>query len=368
MKILLLEYITAGGFGGEPLPASLLREGALMRDALVQDFSDFSMLESVSIVTTYDARLDAPKLGGSIMQAVSVEQASDALSTWQQLLMTCDAALVVAPETDSILAHLMQMIEVAGVKNLGCMRSAVEIASSKYDTDQQLKSADILTLATYTVNAFLQADFSHNQLGRDGWIVKPSDGAGCEDTFYFDDEASLREWLSVNSLAIQQRPYLKQYIVQPYQTGTPASISMLCKNGAAWLLSCNQQTIVIVNDDVPQASAKPAHIQYQGCLVNGLSLHANAFAKLASDIAASMPDLNGYVGVDVIVSHDDIYVVEINPRITTSYIGLRESLGINPAKLMLDLAYSKSSPESLSPTFKLPINMTTTTVEINLNA
>jgi len=365
LKILLLEYITAGGFGGEPLPASLLREGALMRDALVHDFST---LENVSIVTTYDARLDAPQLGASIMQAVRVEQASDALATWQQLLKTCDAALVVAPETDGILAHLMQMIEAAGVKNLGCLSSAVKTTSSKYDTYQQLKSANILTLTTYTVDAFLQADFSQNQLGRDGWIVKPSDGAGCEDTFYFDDEASLRAWLRMNSLAILQRPYLNQYILQPYQTGTPASISMLCKHGEAWLLSCNQQTITIVNDDVPQTSAKPAHIHYQGCTVNGLSQHANAFSQLASNIAAAMPDLNGYVGVDVIVSHDDIYVVEINPRITTSYIGLRESLGVNPAKLMLDLAYSKSMPASLNPTFNLPVNMTTKTVEINLNA
>ncbi|MES2013738.1 MAG: ATP-grasp domain-containing protein [Pseudomonadota bacterium] len=365
MKILLLEYITAGGFGGEPLPASLLREGALMRDALVHDFST---LEDVSIVTTYDARLDAPKLGGSIIQAVRVEQASDALATWQQLLKTCDAAVVVAPETDGILAYLMQMIEAAGVKNLGCLSSAVKTTSSKYDTYQQLKSANILTLATYTVNAFLQADFSQSQLGNDGWIVKPSDGAGCEDTFYFDDEASLREWLRVNQQAVQQRQAAKQFIVQPYQTGTPASISMLCKNGAAWLLSCNQQTIAIVNDNAPQASAKPSHIQYQGCMVNGLSQHANAFSKLASDIAAAMPDLNGYIGVDVIVSHDDIYVVEINPRITTSYIGLRESLGVNPAKLMLDIAYSQSTPESLSQTFELPVNMTTKPVEINLNA
>jgi len=365
LKILLLEYITAGGFGGEPLPASLLREGALMRDALVHDFST---LENVSIVTTYDARLDVPQLGGSIIQAVSVEQVSDALATWQQLLKTCDAALVVAPETDGILAHLMKMIEAAGVKNLGCLSSAVKITSSKYDTYQQLKSANILTLATYTVDAFLQVDFSQNQLSKNGWIVKPSDGAGCEDTFYFDDEASLREWLRVNQQAVQQRQAAKQFIVQPYQTGMPASISMLCKHGDAWLLSCNQQTITIVNDDVLQTSAKPAHIHYQGCTVNGLSQYANAFSQLASDIAAAMPDLNGYVGVDVIVSHDNIYVVEINPRITTSYIGLRESLGVNPAKLMLDLAYCQSTPESLSPTFKLPVNMTTKTVEINLNA
>jgi predicted ATP-grasp superfamily ATP-dependent carboligase len=42
--------------------------------------------------------------------------------------------------------------------------------------------------------------------------------------------------------------------------------------------------------------------------------------------------------VDVIVDaiNDKIYVVEINPRLTTSYVGLHEAIGHNPAKIILE--------------------------------
>jgi predicted ATP-grasp superfamily ATP-dependent carboligase len=51
-----------------------------------------------------------------------------------------------------------------------------------------------------------------------------------------------------------------------------------------------------------------------------------------------LPDAVGCIGIDVIVDNknDKIYVVEINPRLTTSYIGLHEAIGYNPAKIILE--------------------------------
>jgi predicted ATP-grasp superfamily ATP-dependent carboligase len=53
--------------------------------------------------------------------------------------------------------------------------------------------------------------------------------------------------------------------------------------------------------------------------------------------------------------------VEVNPRITSSYIALHESLNVNPAKLILGLADDENS------TFKLPENMAANKVILNLN-
>lgn len=357
MKLLLLEYITAGGLSRVSMPGSLLREGLLMRDAL---FSDFNRLNDIEIVTTYDARLDSSQLTAfnhSCHQAICIDDTFDAMPVWQELIKSCDAALIVAPETNGVLAALMHMVEVAGIKNLGCLSPVVKITSNKYDTYQLLKHANILSIATYTVHDFLQTDdedqslvFSH------GAVVKPIDGAGCEDTLYFDDVSALRAWLQVASHDQSRRQ--DQFIIQPYQTGMPASISMLCKNGVAWLLSCNQQTIEIHHHSV---KGHPAFIHYKGSQVNALTIHENAFAALAHKIAAVLPGLNGYVGVDVIVNNNDVYVIEINPRITTSYIGLCKSLGVNPAGILLDLAYADPLD------FKLPVNMTAKTVEINVS-
>ena len=39
----------------------------------------------------------------------------------------------------------------------------------------------------------------------------------------------------------------------------------------------------------------------------------------------SFSGLRGYVGVDVVLGQDKLYVVDVNPRLTTSYVGLRAS-------------------------------------------
>ena len=44
-----------------------------------------------------------------------------------------------------------------------------------------------------------------------------------------------------------------------------------------------------------------------------------------------VPGLRGYIGVDLILDEHapGVSVVEINPRLTTSYVGLRAALGQN---------------------------------------
>ncbi len=341
MKILLLEYITAGGLNDAPLPASLLREGTLMRDALLQDFS---LLEDVEIITTCDARMSLP---AQASQAVWIDEKSNPMEIWQGLLQTCDAALIVAPETDGALSGLTKIIEASKAKNLGCNQYAVDIASSKYAMFEMLKNTNILTMPTYRANELMESNFVPDESFKHGYVVKPNDGAGCNDTFYFSDFSVLLDWLNLNPEKQASN------VIQPFQTGIPASISVLCKAGKAWVLSCNQQMIAI------ETKANRASIQYQGSVVNGLSTYQATFETLANRIAKALPGLNGYIGIDVIVNGEAIYVVEINPRITTSYIGLRESLNCNPAQLILDLIDN--------PTFKLPENLANKSVEISVN-
>ncbi|NIV10374.1 MAG: ATP-grasp domain-containing protein, partial [Aliifodinibius sp.] len=42
--------------------------------------------------------------------------------------------------------------------------------------------------------------------------------------------------------------------------------------------------------------------------------------------------LRGYVGVDMVLTNDEPVVVEVNPRLTTSYIGLRKVINFNLAQ------------------------------------
>jgi len=380
LKILLLEYITAGGCSSKRLPPSLLREAKLMRDAVLADLSDISGIE---IVTSYDARLHLPaeRLLLSNIEAISIAPHDNAITIWQTLLQRCDAVLLIAPETEQLLSKLTSMVAMSSVKNLGCTQSAVDLATNKYDTCRLLQAASILTISTYRVSEFLQPALQQRLPVSSAYVLKPIDGAGCTNTLYFNDAAAVNSYLKQyvdadNNAAPQPSKNMQpaslppDLIIQPYQAGTPASMTLLCKQGRAWLLSCNQQHIVINKEQ------NPASIEYRGGEVNALQQHQAAFTQLAQTIAAAMPGLNGYVGVDVIIHGADIYVVEINPRITTSYIGLRESLGCNPMQLLLDLERATDLVADITADFtaaatvdfKLPQTIGNKTVEISLYA
>ena len=82
-------------------------------------------------------------------------------------------------------------------------------------------------------------------------------------------------------------------------------------------------------------------LSYQGFLVNGMRAHWELFTILANKVAKLFPDASGYVGIDVMVNQSgkgqpEIMVLEVNPRLTTTYVALREATGLNPAKLIID--------------------------------
>ena len=148
-------------------------------------------------------------------------------------------------------------------------------------------------------------------------MVKPDDGAGAEDTRHLQNLEDVRRWLATHP----------GHMVQPYLEGDVASLSVLCRNGRASLLSCNRQRVAI----------RGGEIQVQAIEVGGMEEHREVFSRLSDDIAALLPGLWGYNGIDVVCGRKGITVLEINPRLTTSYVGLGESLGRNPAGLVLGL-------------------------------
>ena len=63
---------------------------------------------------------------------------------------------------------------------------------------------------------------------------------------------------------------------------------------------------------------------------------------LASRALAALPEAKGYVGVDLILGNaadgsEDV-VIEVNPRLTTSYVGLRAMTNGNLAEAMWQIA------------------------------
>lgn len=308
--IFVCEFITCGGLIGSDLSPALLAQGQGMLAALLHDLSSLSY----QVMTTVDARLTPPK---ACYACHLIDVDCNPWDVWESQIRCVDAVWLIAPETDHILAKLTALAMQYDKKILGSGLSAVEAFSTKSGSYAVLKAAGI-----HVIDTFFLPDWPVS----DGvkMLAKPDDGAGCEATVCFDRYAALVDWL-------QRHSYVETHVIQAYIAGTAASISCVMNRGKAYVLSCNQQLIAKV-DQV---------LTYQGCIVNGLKHYWEPFSRLANQIAQSHLDLAGYVGIDVIVCQQEdgvekIIVVEINPRLTTSYMALQTAIANNPAALILN--------------------------------
>lgn len=278
MKVLIFEYVTASGEASE----SLVREGQMMLDALL---SNFAKLPDVKVII-------AEK------------------NEFQNQLKTVDAAWIIAPEFDGILERFCREVENANKILLTSPSKAVALTANKLTTFQILHAAQISTVPTEIFNPA----FNYDQTKE--WIIKPIDGVGAENTFLL---TSQKDWFTLPALE-------KKYIIQPHIHGEKTSLSCLFKNSVARLLSVNLQIFEVKNQ---QYILKNIDVNYKP--------DDGHYQQLVSQIAIAFPDLFGYVGVDLIENEDACFVLEINPRLTTSFVGIEKALQLNVAELVLAL-------------------------------
>lgn len=300
MRILAYEFITGGLY---PLPpaATLAREAALMRDALV---GELAAIPGVSVLVCADPQLPPPAGVASLAPC----RGEDAWAHYARAAAGADAVWPVAPETCGVLARLVAIARGLGRLTIASAPAAIAVASSKRRTSQALAAAGVPVVPTYT-------DASRLPERPGAWVVKPDDGAGCDDVIRVASAAQARALLAARGAG---------HVAQPWLAGIAASLSLLCEAGEARVLACNRQHLAL----------RAGRVQLAALGVNAFRPHAR-HERLACAIARALPGLRGYVGVDVVLSRDGPVVIEINPRLTTAYCGLGAALGINVAQAVL---------------------------------
>lgn len=311
MRLLVCEYVTGGGLCGQDVPQGLWREGDSMRRALVKDLRSLGRHD---VTVLHEPRVVKPDSGAV---SVPVEEPGELWRVLPERLEQADAFWPIAPETDGLLARMTGMAREADRPVVGSSTQAVALAGSKRATARCLAAAGLTVVPTRSLAEPRPA-------GKSGWVVKPDDGAGAEDTRQFDDPGALEAWIA-------GRDDRGELVVQPFVEGSPVSLSMLCQRGSAWLLACNYQSVTLEGGE----------LRYHGGVVGALEHRRASFAPIAQRVAEAIPGLWGYVGVDLIDSDAGPVVLEVNPRLTTSYIALGKALGFNPAGLVLELLERK---------------------------
>ena len=304
MRIFAYEHVTGGGLAGQPLPASLAYEADLMIRALLADLAE---IPGVDVLTSRDSRL-AP-LGDVDVLTPGPGESHEAL--YERGLAGVDAAWPTAPETGGVLEHLSLRTVARDRILLNSGPDAVRLTASKSATISRLGELGIAVPLTVTTAEGMPA--------RPGpWVVKPDVGAGCEETVRVPDWRGARERL-------EREP--GRLIAQPWIDGEQLSLSMIAGGGGGVLLCCNRQRIRI----------EDGRLALTGLRVNGWRDHDGCLAGLAARIAQAVPSLWGFVGVDLVLGADGPVVMEINPRLTTSYAGIRRALHVNVAGMVLSL-------------------------------
>lgn len=281
MKVYVYEHLTEIGIGKEPESAEhgMYREGWAMRSALEEDLRQVSGLEVV----------DDPAVA--------------------------EAAVVIAPETGGVLAELSAGWDRRGVWRVGPSRETICLTSDKWALAEHWRQAGVPTPPVRLGQPRPQDRYP--------LVWKPRDGCGSQATFL------VHHWEEVSGL----EPHVEGYdmIVQDYVPGQAASVAFLCGP---------QMTLPLL--PAYQHLSTDGRFRYQGGALPLPAELAQRAVELGQRAIAHLPGLIGYVGVDLVLGEaadgSQDYAIEINPRLTTSYIGLRAACLDNLAGAMIEVA------------------------------
>lgn len=307
MRIFVVEYITGGGLPAGKPDSGFLQEAEVMQEALLGDLMEIAGIE---LLVSRDPRLTALKGDFSVFEP---RPDRDIWTQWGDCIAQCDAVWPIMPEGGGLLARISTMTVTLGRRLIGCSPTAVAVAASKYRTFGLLERAGIDVVPTWRADGRIPCLPG-------AWVLKPDDGAGCEGIRVFDSHAAMG-----CALPDLERP--ADCIAQPFVEGEAASLSLICCDRHAHLLSVNLQQVV----------REGAGLRLDGLFVNARPRAGSGCADLAQAVAEAMPGLWGYVGVDILLTGRGPVVLEINPRLTVSYAGLYSALGVNPAEIVVRL-------------------------------
>ncbi|KAF5411833.1 MAG: Tyramine--L-glutamate ligase [Candidatus Methanogasteraceae archaeon] len=280
MEVMVAEYAVATG------DRDILGEGCAMLATLANSFAAGGHL------VRYPAREQVHGVRGD-MFGCGGDCGEDGFATAiERIARTCDAGIVIAP--DEILADLTEIVEENTV-NLGCPSKSVRNCADKIVCSRILSDNGI------TVPRVIDdVDIGTSGIsGTDGagagarYVIKPRSGCASEGISIVSEKVNLSD----------------DFIVTELVSGEHLSASLII--GKTTLpLTVNKQMVEIGTET----------IEYNG----GVVPYQTPWWGEVIDTSAKAADVlgcRGYVGVDI-VAGDELYVVDVNPRPTTSILGI----------------------------------------------
>mgnify|MGYP001242337067 CR=1 FL=1 len=292
-KILIYEYFTGGGLINEELcSSSLLSEAKAIINSIINEYSKSRKYQVYYFI---DHRLELDNFGQPIIVR-NLKQLYDI-----KLLKSFDLILPVLPEQNMELYAYSKFLSQEKIKMLLSSPETIKLLSDKYKFSTFCEKTDIPSIPSYLSN---QINFISNKI----IIEKHRYGIGCS---------------HVKKIAKHHVIDSKKMIYQPYIKGDDYSLCVYFTKTKFKLLTLNEQDIIVKKNNLRLRSLK-------------VNIKNNYFLDiyiLIKKIHNNLPGLYGYIGIDIIITGKGILVVEINPRLTTSFTGISSTLGINLSQI-----------------------------------
>lgn len=291
MKILLAEYAVGAGLGG-----TYLLEGKCMLETIARSF------------TRIGHEVVYPSSGVTISSGLPVESSKDNFEyLTEKVAKGCDAGLIIAP--DEILSGFTSVVE-DNTMNLGCPPEVIDNCVDKVKCSEILSKSDIPTPK-------MTAEIKNGW-----WVVKPRYGSASENTFITSEKGYKPE---------------NDYMATEYINGEHLSVSLICGDNPL-PLTVNKQII-----EISQESG--SEIKYNGNFTPYNTHWKQELYKTAISTSRLLK-CRGYVGIDFILNRGTPYVVDVNPRPTTSIVSICNVMKDEIAELLLKNRFG-GLPESV---------------------
>ncbi|KKN84276.1 hypothetical protein LCGC14_0290900 [marine sediment metagenome] len=326
-RIFIFEFVSGGGFNKIEIPNSFFSEGFGMLRSII---SDFKLLE-FEITTLLDYRFLhlVPLLNADMVEVLEKEE--EYLLKFEYLVKQSESCFIIAPEFSKTLYRLTKIVKKNKKNLLSIDLKGVNLGTSKLDTFKFFRSSKVKTPQTFLLPRGKQnfdANFVIEKFKNLNCpvIIKPEDGVGADSIFYFESEEEIIEFFND---PIEKLDSIGNYILQEYVEGKDLSVSLLgTENSTPKILSVNTQDIDIKKPNF-ESNYFGGHTPVENYSEIEASLKEN-FKKM------DLSRFKGYFGIDFIRNENcEIYFIEINPRLTTSYLGLRNIINQNLAKMIL---------------------------------
>lgn len=329
MKLLVLEHTAGGGHADAAIPSSVLSEGYGMLRTLISDLK----AAGHEVTTFLDFRLAKfdPPIGADVIHISVPEQFEEALTVFSR---SVDAVYLIAPESDGTLGRLVEIVKRSGVLSLNCSAGAVGLASDKSKIYEVLGKSRLPVPEYLTIKPGRIKQKIHDALAQLGLpaIFKPVHAVGCEGLSLVTSRAEVP--LAVDKARTHTSN--SSFIVQKFVPGTAASVSVISTGERAMAVSLNRQLLRLAS---PESESS-----YLGGIVPLCHPMEHEALSIGRTAVESIEGLRGYVGVDMVLSSHGPVIIEVNPRLTTSYVGISSVLNLNLAQAVVEAVVQNKLP------------------------